>query len=117
MDKIYHNSDFRYDLAVGQLKGEDKFHEMLSNSKIEVKYDKKTRETGNVYIEFESRGKPSGIATSEADYWAYFTNEDECFVISTKKLKEKLRKLNPPRVNGGDNNTSVGLLVKLKELI
>ena len=112
-----YNSDFKYDLEVGQLMGESKFHSMLSNSKIEVKYDRKSRETGNVFIEFESRGKPSGIATSQADYWAYFFGDEECLVISTERLKKKLKSLNPPRIRGGDNNTSVGLLVKLKELI
>ena len=45
-----YNSDFKYDLKEGILKGETKFHKMLSESTIEVKYDRKTRQTGNVYI-------------------------------------------------------------------
>ena len=112
-----YNSDFRYDLKEGKLKGETKFHEMLSNSKIEVKFDRMTRKTGNVYIEFESRGKPSGIRTTQADYWVYYIQDEECFVISTKRLIYKIVKLNPRRVRGGDNNTSVGFLIKLTDLI
>ena len=112
-----YNSDFRYDLKEGKLKGETKFHEMLSDSTIEVKFDRKTRETGNVYIEYESRGKPSGIRTTEAKYWTYFIQDEECFTISTKRLREKLVKLKPRRVPGGDNNTSMGFLIKLTDLI
>ena len=112
-----YNSDFRFDLEVGKVKGETKFHNMLSDSKIEVKFDRKTRETGNVYIEYNSRGKDSGIITTEADYWVYFIHDEECFVISTKRLKEKLGKLKPRKIPGGDNNTSMGFLVKLTELL
>ena len=112
-----YNSDFRYDLKEGKLKGETKFHKILSDSTIEVKYDRMTRKTGNVYIEYESRGKASGIRTTEADYWTYFTHDDECFTISTKKLKEKIIKLKPKRVPGGDNNSSMGFLIKLTDLI
>ena len=112
-----YNSDFKYDLKEGILKGETKFHKMLSESKIEVKFDRMTRKTGNVYIEFESRNKPSGIRTTEADYWVYFTHDEECFVLSVDRLKQKLVNLEPRIVPGGDSNTSKGFLVKLKDLI
>jgi hypothetical protein len=112
-----YNSDFKYDLEEGILKGETKFHEMLSKKKIEVKYDRMTRKTGNVYIEYESRNKPSGIRTTQADYWTYFVHDDECFTISVKRLKVKLAKLKPPKIPGGDNNTSMGFLVRLTDLI
>ena len=69
------NSDFKHDLELGEM-AETDFHLMLSEKKIEVKYDRKTKETGNVYIEFESRNKPSGIKTTQADYWTYFIDDD-----------------------------------------
>ncbi len=112
-----YNSDFKYDLKEGKLKGETKIHKMLTESKIEVKFDRKTRETGNVYIEFESRGKPSGIRTTEADYWVYFTHDEECFVISVERLKAKLVNKSPRVIPGGDSNTSKGFLMRLKDLI
>ena len=46
-----HNNDFKYDLEVGQLK-ESELGDMLSNSKIEVKYDLRAKETGNVFVEY-----------------------------------------------------------------
>ena len=112
-----YNSDFRYDLKEGKLKGETKFHKMLSDSTIEVKFDRKTRETGNVYIEYESRGKKSGIRTTQADYWTYFVQDEMCLTIPTQRLKEKIIKLKPRKVKGGDKDSSMGFLIKLTDLI
>lgn len=39
--------------------------------KLEVKSDYYTADTGNIVIEFTSRGKDSGIATTQANLWAY----------------------------------------------
>jgi hypothetical protein len=69
-----HNNDFRYDLEVGQIK-ENELASIIQGKKIEVKTDLQAHETGNVYVEYESRGKPSGIAISQSDYY--------CFVISS----------------------------------
>ena len=117
-----YNSDFRYDLEYGIVEGETWFHNLLSNSKIEVKSDRKTQETGNVYIEYEIRGKPSGIRTTQAQYWVYKISEHQAIVIATDELKRKLNQLVKEGkarmgIKGGDNNTSLGILVKVKELI
>jgi hypothetical protein len=116
------NSDFRYDLEFGVVEGETWFHNVISNSKIEVKTDRLTQKTGNVYIEYESRGKPSGIRTSEADFWVYKINQHQAIIIEKNELKRKLKHLvdigkAKMGVKGGDNNTSLGILVKVKELI
>ena len=37
--------------------------------KIEVKTDKKSHETGNIFLETECSGRPSGIKTTESLYW------------------------------------------------
>jgi hypothetical protein len=116
------NNDFKFDLEFGVLDGETWFHELVSEKKVEVKSDRRTQETGNVYIEYWSRGKPSGISTSQSDYYVYKVAEDEAIIISTSKLKQKLKQLvNEGKarmdVKGGDNNTSRGILCKLKDLI
>lgn len=43
--------------------------------KVEVKYDKKSDETGNYFIEIEDNGKPSGINVTTADWWALVDKE------------------------------------------
>jgi len=114
------NSDFRYDLELGEM-AETDFHKMLSQKKIEVKYDRKTKMTGNVFIEFQSRNKLSGISTTQADFWVYYIDDNFCITISTKILKEKMKDLlakgKAKKIKGGDNNTSVGLLIKVEDLI
>jgi len=117
-----YNSDFRYDLKFGVVEGESWFHNIVSNSKVEVKTDRLTEKTGNVYIEYESRGKPSGIVTSQADYWVYKVSDGRAIIIEKEELKQKLRELVKNKkarmgVKGGDNNTSLGILVNIKELI
>lgn len=113
-----HNSDFRYDLYFGQL-AENELFDIISNKKIEVKTDKQATRTGNVYVEFESRGKPSGISTSEADYYCFVISPDSFILISSTKLKERCRKyLGTSRERkGGDSNTSRGILLPVNELL
>jgi hypothetical protein len=41
------------------------------DSKVELKTDIKSNETGNFVIETYHYGKPSGIVTSTADYWVF----------------------------------------------
>ena len=65
------NNDKRFDidLQYGQV-FERKVADMLQNKKIEVKTERDMwKSTGNIVVEFESRGKPSGIASTEAEYW------------------------------------------------
>ena len=117
-----YNSDFKYDLEYGILEGETWLHELLTNKKIEVKTDRRTEETGNVYIEYYCRGKLSGIATTQSDYYVYKIGKDEAILISTSQLKKKIKQLvrdgkARKDVKGGDNNLSLGVLCKVKDLI
>ena len=52
---------------------------MLEGRKVlfEVKEDVRASDTGNIVVECESRGKPSGIQTTKADFWLFrIHNED-----------------------------------------
>ena len=114
-----HCSDFRYDLKIGQSK-ENELAEILENKTIEVKYDLQGCQTGNIYVEYSSRGKWSGISTTEATHWCYFLSGDcegEMILVETKKLKEKVKKLHAKGkiIKGGDNNTSLGVLIPIAE--
>lgn len=112
-----YNNDFRYDLKVGQI-SERMVGDLLCNKTIEVKADKIAKRTGNVFIEYESRGKPSGIAKTEAEFYC-FVVEDLVVFIPTEKLKTLIKKHYKTRkdVHGGDSNTSRGILVSLVELV
>ena len=112
-------NDFKRDLRLGQ-ETEKQYAELFNGRDIEIKDDSKhSARTGNVFIEYESRGKPSGIATTEADYWAIRTSEHTFVTVSTKRLKEISRKYIGTKrdVRGGDNNTSLGILLPRHELL
>lgn len=110
------NSDFKYDLQLG-LKGENLVYEILSNKKIEVKTDLQANETGNIYIEYESRGKLSGITTTQADYYCFVLSNENLIFVETNKLKQLCKQKGLRRVPGGDEDTSMGILLPIKELI
>jgi hypothetical protein len=115
------NNDFRYDLEVGQ-EGERLVDALFKSKRIEVKRDSWVGRTGNIAIEYESRGKPSGIATTEAEYWIIiFSREYEdkvMLVLETERLKEVARKyLKEGNIKSmGDSNTSKAVLIPLSEI-
>lgn len=110
-------SNFRHDLEVGQL-AEKEIGELLSEKKLEIKKDMLAKKTGNVFVEYMSRGKPSGIQRSEADYYC-FVVEQLIIFIPTKELKLLIAPFKGTKrdVRGGDNNTSRGILLPLTTLI
>jgi len=112
-----YNSDFRYDLKVGQTK-EKALGEIFSGASVEIKYDMKANTTGNIFVEYESRGKASGISSSQAEWYCYCLG-DTYHLIKASDLKERCRKyLKTKRdVRGGDSNTSKGILLPVKDLL
>ena len=119
---LNNNNKFDIDLQYGQIR-EEKLANILQNEKVEVKTERdKWKETGNICIEFSCRGKPSGIAVTEAKWWVHvLANGDDtsCMLMfPTEKLKEIARKYyaNGKIVNGGDDNLSKMVLLPLKEI-
>jgi len=112
---------FDIDLEYGQIR-EDKVADMLTNKKIEVKSERGMwMKTGNICIEYESYGKPSGIATTESDFWFHnLCIEDNIFctfIFDVPKLKQLIDKLDFKKsVSGGDHNASRMWLVNIQKL-
>ncbi|PNX47995.1 MAG: hypothetical protein BV459_03295 [Thermoplasmata archaeon M11B2D] len=82
---------------------------------IEIKEDFMAADTGNVAVEYECRGKSSGIASTRADAWAYVLHERArvgVYLISTIDLMSAIRQDKHHReVIGGDfgSNTKMCL--------
>ena len=112
---------FDIDLAYGKVR-EDLIKDMLQDKKIEVKSERDVwKRTGNIAIEYECYGKPSGINATEADYWFHnlCVGEDvyATLVFKTEKLKKILYSLERNvSVNGGDHNASRMYLISLQKL-
>jgi len=97
---IKYNKDNKFDLL------------MKYNNKpvtYEIKTDIYPKNTGNLVVEFECRGKPSGIAITEADYFVtYFPHLNEIWNIKTNILRELIKQYNPKiSENSGDEGTDI----------
>jgi hypothetical protein len=112
---------FDIDLSYGKVR-EQQVANMLTDKKIEVKSERGMwMRTGNIAIEYESYGKPSGIEATEADYWFHnLCIGDETFatlVFDVPSLKRIINNLDYKKsVSGGDNNASRMYLLNLQKL-
>tara|TARA_R100000388_G_scaffold82696_1_gene61515 strand:- start:131 stop:565 length:435 start_codon:yes stop_codon:yes gene_type:complete len=112
---------FDIDLSYGKVR-ETMVAEMLQDKKIEVKSERDVwMRTGNIAIEYECYGKPSGINATESDYWFHnLCVGDEVFatlVFDVNSLKRIIDNLDYKKtVSGGDNNASRMYLLNLQKL-
>ena len=119
--KIEDRKKFDIDLEYGKVR-EQQVADMLQDKKIEVKSERDVwQKTGNIAIEYECYGKPSGINATESDYWFHnLCIGDETFatlVFDTASLKRIISNLDKKRsVSGGDNNASRMYLLNLQKL-
>ena len=124
IDDTVSDNRFDKDLAWGEIY-EGTLRDVLRSKGglIEVKTERDIwKNTGNIWIEFESRGKKSGISTTKANWWVHWLTVDDkvigghIFPIEYIKSKArhyyKLGKVVP----GGDDNTSKGILVPIKDV-
>jgi len=81
---IHFNDDNKYDLLV--IKNKKKV-------KIEIKEDFTCERTGNVGLEFHSRGKPSGISTSEAHAYLFKVHTKDGGIVYLLTRTEVLKKM------------------------
>jgi hypothetical protein len=114
-------SDWDLDLRAG-LTGESKVADLLSLDTVEVKTDRRWKETGNLYIETEcyyvaeNRWKPSGVRVSKATHWA-FVLESSVLIIPIDILREVVWQSNRPITCNIPPNPSRGYLVTPAQLL
>jgi len=115
---MLYNNDFSHDLLVGQV-AEQFLGDLLQNKKIEVKNDKIAHKSGRVFVEFECRGQPSGITTTQSDFWAFVLTTGVVIIVSKDRLTELCNNEynNGNVIRGGDRNTSQGFLINLDDLL
>lgn len=108
---ISKNNNYKYDL-------------LMSYNDVNYTYEIKTdvllsdkKDTGNIVVEFESRNKPSGVSTSQADYYVYYIPAfKEVWNIKMDALKRLISSENFRIVSGGDkkSNTKMYLINRNK---
>lgn len=140
-------SNFHADLARAQKTQErlaEKLAECLNDSKIldidgdkhydikilygdkeitfESKEDLMSAKTGNMFLEYECSGKPSGITTTKSDFYLLTMAERggimSDYIIPVKTLRCMIHKKKYfSIVSGGDNMAARGYLFKVKDII
>ena len=109
---------FDVDLKFGQEK-QNEFQKDVEGQ-VECKMDRACQRTGNVFIEFEDAGKPSGINKTTAPYYAIGLHKEDrekqiWVLIPTKILKELMVKY--PKKSGGDNWEARGYVIPKEDLL
>ncbi len=131
------NADMRWDINLSEgLVGEEIASRVLQGRlTVEVKSDFLVHQYGNVAIEYEYKGRPSGIAASKAAYYMvwfagkYYYNE-LAVLIETDRLKALAREYysrhsngathpggQPFVVSGGNRGNATFVLIPKHELL
>lgn len=122
MDSI-RNSDFDIDLRFGQA-GEVLVNSLLTApiENVEVKRDRRWKETGNLYIETWcwsdnlSQWYPSGFATATATHWSWVL-EEMVLTFPVALIKQTIQRNGHAIECSIPPNYSKGYLIKVTDLL
>jgi len=108
---------FDLDLKFGE-KWEDFIADKLNTAEVKTEKDL-WKKSGNICIEYESYGKPSGIEATESDIWIHNLTDKGEFVMGFIFPTETVKKIYKQgyKVSGGDHNASRIYLLKIKEVV
>jgi hypothetical protein len=114
-------SDWDLDLRYGQ-DGEESVRRLLTIDTVEVKRDRRWKETGNLYIEtscyYVNNGafKPSGVSVSKATHFA-FVIEDLTILVSKSDLINTVKEYGRNISCKIEPNVSFGYLITIDSLL
>ena len=121
MIKTKANKKFDIDLKYGQVR-EEQVKNIFAGKKIEVKTERDWwAKTGNVALEYECNGKPSGITATKSDYWIHILatgKKNHCMLVfEVSKLKKIINKYKKDYTRMvGDRNASKWVILPIKKL-
>lgn len=113
-----HSAGFDICLKYGECR-EQAFARLILSARVEIKSDKKQQDTGYLFIEYRQCGRPSGIAVTQAEFWAFEYLPERWLIIPTNELKAIATRIYAAKGNrkkGGDNNNE-GVLVPIAALL
>ena len=114
-------SDWDLDLRYGQ-DGEESVRRLLTIDTVEVKRDRRWKETGNIYIETscyyvnDGAFKPSGVSVSKATHFA-FVIEDLTILVSKSDLINTVKEYGRNISCKIEPNVSFGYLITIDSLL
>jgi hypothetical protein len=103
------NKDNRYDLKMLNHLGNETTFEIKTDV-----YCSNERDTGNMFVEKESRGKLSGISVSQANWFImYYPHFKEAWFIRSSELRDLIERSDFYVATGGDKGSNTkGYLIK-----
>jgi hypothetical protein len=125
-NKIKFNQNDKFDLQLEQaLINERRLADIFSAKKIEkIELKSETwlwERTGNICIECQQNGQPSGINVTEADYWVHELLRDGdtlCYLMfPTERLKRLVHDCGRYREGGGDGGRFSMFLISLSDIL
>ena len=123
MLKYNNNSDFDVDLKFGN-KHEKKIGKLLGlkAEEIEVKTERDWWDkTGNICIEIERRGKPTGLSITKAKVWVHVLSKGNTqylrLIFDVPKLKKLAKKFKDNWKMVGDRRETKAIMIPFKKII
>ena len=121
--KLNDNSDFDLDLKFGQAH-ERKIAKLfgIKEEQIEVKTERDWwAKTGNLCIEVERRGKPTGISITKAKIWIHVLSKGNKqmlrLVFDVPVLKKVVKKYKDNWKMVGDRKETKAVMIKFKDIL
>ena len=121
MIKTKANKKFDIDLKYGQVR-EKQVSNIFANKKIEVKTERDWwAKTGNIALEYECNGKPSGITATKSDYWIHILakgKKNHCMLVfEVSRLKKIVKEYKDTHTRMvGDGGRSKCVILPIKKL-
>jgi hypothetical protein len=118
---VMKDSNWDLDLRDGEA-GESKLADLLRIDTIEVKTDRRWKDTGNLFIEescfYQGSGQwePSGLSVSKATHWAFII-EGNVIIVTREHLMNVVMDYGRPIENKQPPNQSKGHLITPEQLI
>lgn len=117
-------ADHRFDLnlAEGKVSEAQVLSLLTGEETVEVKRDFKVSKTGNVALEFAHTGTPTGITTTEADWYAIALDGEEyngevVVFIKTDRLRRLVFNAPGRIIDGGDGHKSTFKALRIDRLL
>ena len=124
--KVTYNRDGKFDIQLSKaLIDERRLGEIFEFGKIELKTETwQWEQTGNICIEYQQDGRPSGIAITEAEYWVHELRRDDKTLVYLMFPVERLKELAREhwtaghfRMGCGDGGRFDVVLIPLAEIL
>ena len=109
--------ELKFNVSILSFNNTNKYDFITSdNITYEVKTEPLSLKTNNFFIEFKGYGKPSGISTTEANYYI-FSDTINYYLISTNILKQLIKETKGLKIVTTSDKLTYGYLINKNIII